>query len=85
MLFVSTLFLQAGVTALFAKIGGAIAAAVVAVAAGISISKLGHSVMEATARQPEAAGDIRTTAIIIGALIEGVCFFAVVVCLLSIF
>lgn len=71
--------------AFLTKVGGAIAAAIVALAAGRGIGKLGSSVMDATARQPEAAGDIRTTAIIIGALIEGVCLFAVIVCLLSIF
>jgi F-type H+-transporting ATPase subunit c len=40
--------------------------------------------MEASARQPEIAGGLRTTAIIIGALIEGVCLFGVLVCLLAI-
>ena len=41
--------------------------------------------MEASARQPEIAGGLRTTAIIVGALIEGVCLFAVIVCLLTLF
>ena len=39
--------------------------------------------MEGIARQPEAAGNIRTGMIIAGALIEGVCFFAIVVCLIA--
>ena len=38
--------------------------------------------MEGTARQPEAAGDIRTSMIIAAALIEGFTFFAVIVALL---
>jgi F-type H+-transporting ATPase subunit c len=38
--------------------------------------------MEGMARQPEAGGDIRSTMIIAAALVEGVAFFAVVVCLL---
>ena len=38
--------------------------------------------MEGMARQPEAGGDIRSTMIIAAALVEGVAFFAVVVCML---
>lgn len=71
--------------AALAKIGGALGAGIVALAAALGIGKLGKAVMEASARQPEIAGGLRTTAIIIGALIEGVCLFAVIVCLLAIF
>ena len=46
------------------------------------IGNIGKSALESIARQPEAANDIRTNMIISAALIEGVCFFAVVVCLL---
>lgn len=70
--------------AVLAKVGGAIGAGVVAIAAAIGIGKLAQSTMEASARQPEIAGGMRTTAIIIGALIEGVCLFAVIVCLLAV-
>jgi F-type H+-transporting ATPase subunit c len=38
--------------------------------------------MEGIARQPEAAGEIRTTMIIAAALIEGVALFALVICIL---
>ena len=41
--------------------------------------------MESIARQPEAAGDIRSNMIIIAALVEGVALFAVIVCLLCLF
>ena len=41
--------------------------------------------MEAIARQPEAAGDIRSNMIVIAALIEGVALFAVIVCILAYF
>lgn len=41
--------------------------------------------MDAIARQPGAAGDIRTSMIIIGALVEGAALFAIVVCLLASF
>lgn len=67
-----------------AKVGGAIGAGIVALAAAIGIGKLAQSTMEASARQPEMAGGLRTTAIIIGALIEGVCLFGVIVCLLAV-
>ena len=67
-----------------AKIGGAVGAGIVAIAAAFGIGKLAQSTMEASARQPEIAGGLRTTAIIIGALIEGVCLFGVLVCLLAV-
>ncbi len=70
--------------AALAKFGGALGAGIVALAAAIGIGKLAQSTMEASARQPEIAGGLRTTAIIIGALIEGVCLFGVLVCLLAI-
>lgn len=70
--------------AVLAKVGGAIGAGVVAIAAAIGIGKLAQSTMEASARQPEISGGLRTTAIIIGALIEGVCLFGVIVCLLAV-
>ena len=66
------------------KFGGAIGAGIVAIAAGIGIGKLAQSTMEASARQPELAGHLRMTAIIIGALIEGVCLFGVLVCFLEV-
>ena len=66
------------------KLAGALGAGIVAIAAAIGIGKLAQSTMEASARQPEISGGLRTTAIIIGALIEGVCLFGVLVCLLAI-
>jgi len=76
----STLLLQAGA---LGTAGAAIGAGIVALGAGLGIGKLGKAVMDATARQPESGSSMRTTAIIIGALIEGVCLFAVIVCLLA--
>ena len=43
---------------------------------------LGDDAMSAIARQPEAAGDIRTNMILVAAFVEGVALFACVVCLL---
>lgn len=81
----SALLLQAAAGAALGKAGAAIAAAVAAFAAAFGISKIGKSALESSARQPEIAGGMRTTAIIIAALIEGACLFAIIVCLLAIF
>lgn len=67
------------------SIGACFGAALAALAAGLGIGKIGSSAMEAIARQPEATGDIRSNMIVIAALIEGVCLFAVVVCILAFF
>lgn len=67
------------------QLGASIGAGIAAVGAGLGIGKIGSSAMEAIARQPEAAGDIRSNMIVIAALIEGVALFAVIVCLLAIF
>ena len=66
-------------------LGAALGAVVAAIAAGIGIGKIGSSAMEAIARQPEAAGDIRSNMIVIAALVEGVALFAVIVCILALF
>jgi F-type H+-transporting ATPase subunit c len=78
-----SILLEAAAAAGIAKLGAAIGAGVAAIGAGIGIGKIGAAAMEAIARQPESAGDIRTTMIIVAALIEGVALFAVVVCLMA--
>ncbi len=50
---------------------------------GLGIGRIGGSAVEAMARQPEAAGKIQTAMIISAALIEGVAFFALIVCMLK--
>lgn len=67
------------------KMGAALGAGLAAIGAGIGIGKIGASAMEAIARQPEAVGEIRSNMIVSAALIEGVAFFAVIVCVLVIF
>ena len=62
--------------------GPALGAGLAAIGAGYGIGKIASSATESVARQPEAAGDIRGVTIITAAFIEGVCLFAVVVCLL---
>jgi F-type H+-transporting ATPase subunit c len=63
--------------------GGAAGAGLVILGAGLGIGKLAASAVESMARQPEVAGNIQTAMIIAAALIEGVTFFALIVCLLS--
>lgn len=75
----------AGITGSISQLGAALGAGIAAIAAGIGIGKIGGSAMEAIARQPEAAGDIRSSMIVIAALVEGVALFAVIVCILAIF
>jgi F-type H+-transporting ATPase subunit c len=69
----------------YAKIGAALGAAISTIAAAYGIGKIGMASVEAIARQPEAAGDVRSNMIVSAALIEGVAFFAIVVCLLIVF
>ncbi len=78
-----TTFLAAAAGANLGILGAAIGAGLVAIGAGLGIGKIGASSMEAIARQPEAANNIRMTMIIAAALIEGVALFAVVVCFLA--
>ncbi len=80
-----TVLLQAAAGAALAKIGAGLGAGIAAIAAAIGIGRIGSTAMESIARQPEAAGDIRSNMIVSAALIEGVAFFAVVVCLLILF
>lgn len=63
-------------------VGAGIGAGLAAIGAGLGIGRIGGSAIEAVARQPEAAGDIRSNMILTAALIEGVALFAVVVCFL---
>jgi len=63
----------------------AVGAGLAVIGAGLGIGRIGGQAMDAIARQPEAAGDIRSNMIVAAALIEGAVFFAIVVCLLILF
>ena len=80
-----TIFLQAAMGASLAKVGAAFAACLAVFGASWGISKIGSTALEAIARQPEAAGDIRSGMVLAAALIEGIAMFAVVVCFLVLF
>jgi F-type H+-transporting ATPase subunit c len=64
--------------------GSAFGSGLVILGAGYGIGRIGSSAVESMARQPEVAGNVQTAMIIAAALIEGVTFFALIVCLLSI-
>ncbi|MEM7165211.1 MAG: ATP synthase F0 subunit C [Planctomycetota bacterium] len=63
-------------------LGAGIGAGLAGIGAGLGIGRLAGSATEAIARQPEASGDIRGAMLLTAALIEGVCLFGVIVCVL---
>jgi|RhiMethySRZTD1v2_1073278.scaffolds.fasta_scaffold243242_4 F-type H+-transporting ATPase subunit c len=71
---------QAG-TAKFTGAGAGAGMGLAAIGAGIGIGLIGHSALAGIARQPEQAGAIRGTMILMAALVEGVALIAVVFCL----
>jgi len=77
------MILQAVAGAALGKVGAALGAGIAALAAAIGIGKIGNAALEAGARQPERADHYRLTAIIVAALVEGACLFAIVVCLIA--
>lgn len=64
------------------NIAAGFGAGLTVLAAGMGISKLAVAALESMGRQPEAAGDLRTSMIIAAALIEGIAFFSLVICML---
>ena len=65
-----------------AFLAAGLGAGIAVIGAGVGIGRLAAAALEGTARQPNSAGDIRTTMIIAAALIEGVALFAEVVCVI---
>jgi F-type H+-transporting ATPase subunit c len=68
-----------------AKMGAGIGAGLAVIGAGYGIGLIGGNFMEAIARQPEAMGDLRSNMILAAVLVEGVAFFALIICLLILF
>jgi len=66
----------------YAYLAAGFGAGLVILGAGYGIGKLASAAMEASGRQPEGAGAIRTSMIIAAALIEGATFFALAICIL---
>jgi F-type H+-transporting ATPase subunit c len=59
-------------------LGVGVGIGLIIIGGGFGIGRIGASAMDGIARQPEAGNDIRTTAIILAALIEGATFFAII-------
>lgn len=76
--------MQAAAGAVLGKTGIAFAAVLAAFVAGYGIGKIGKAAVDDIARQPEAAGDIRSTIIIAAGMIEGASLLAILTCLLAI-
>jgi F-type H+-transporting ATPase subunit c len=66
----------------WAMFGAGVGAGLAVIGVGLGIGRIGGSAMDGMARQPEIAGDIRTSALILSALVEGAALFAIVVTLL---
>ena len=79
-----SILLQAALGVSLSKSVAAIAESIVVVGAAMGISRIAATALESIARQPEAAGDIRSSMILAAALIEGVAMFAILVSILVI-
>lgn len=72
----------AGAAGMSGDVGAGLAilgAGAVVIGAGVGIGRIGGQMTDAMARQPEAAAQIQTGAIILAALIEGIAFFALII------
>ena len=67
---------------MYALLGASIGLGLVVFGVGLGIGRIGAAAAEGIARQPEAAGNIQTAAIILAALIEGAALFGLVIALL---
>ena len=67
-----------------AKFGAGLGAGIVVIGAGFGIGLMAFAAANATARQPEAAADIRATVNLPLFLLEGVAIIALVVCILAV-
>jgi len=83
----TSIFAQTGtvpnqVTLSGAGVGAGLGAALTLIGAGLGFGKIGAAAQESMARQPEVAARVQTAMNIIGALLEGATFFALLICLL---
>ena len=83
-LFVMMLTIGVSIAAEGGLMGAGIGAGMVVIGAGLGIGLLAFAAANATARQPEAAGEIRSTVNLPLFLLEGVAIIALVVCILAV-
>ncbi|MGQ9575660.1 MAG: ATP synthase F0 subunit C [Thermoguttaceae bacterium] len=65
-------------------LGLAFGTGMIVIGAAYGIGKIGAAAVENMARQPEVARNIQTAMLISAALIEGLTFFGLIVCLLKV-
>ena len=68
-----------------AYLAAGLGAGLVTIGAGLGIGNLAAKAMEGSARQPQAAGEIRTSMIVVTVFIEGVALFGEAICILLAF
>jgi F-type H+-transporting ATPase subunit c len=66
----------------YGALGAGIGLGLALIGAGIGLGRIGGSMAESIARQPEAAGDIRGAGLLIAVLLEGATIIALVFALL---
>ena len=79
-----SILLQSAIGMSLSKMAAVLAASIVVIGAAIGIARIASTALDAMARQPEVAGDIRSSMILAAALIEGVSMFAILVSVLVI-
>ncbi len=67
-----------------AIMGSAIGAGLAVVGGGLGVGRIGGSILESIARQPEASGSLFAPMIITAAMVEGGMLFAIVISLLGV-
>ena len=73
---------NAGYAGAWGLLGAGIGAGLAVIGAGLGIGRIGGQAADGIARQPAATNDIRGTAIVLSAFVEGAALFAIVVALL---
>jgi len=64
-------------------LGATLGAGLIVIGAAKGIGGIAGSATEGIARQPEAGGRIFTTMLVSAALIEGIAFFALIICFMA--
>lgn len=77
-----SILLQSAIGMSLSKMAAVLAASIVVIGAAVGIARIASTALDAMARQPEVAGDIRSSMILAAALIEGVSMFAILVSVL---
>ena len=69
----------------YGRLGAGIGIGLAIIGAGIGLGRIGGSVAESIARQPEAGGDVRAAGLLFAVLLEGATIIALVFALMFLF